>query len=250
MLSIGFAGCLDIDEKIDMKKDGSGIMTLDMDMSQVLAMMQDKIGKEELEKGGLSKMDTTIDMKDVLDQDTSLPADKRQVLSAGSVHLKVNMDQKILTVHMAFPFSSQDNLQKLYTALSDGSLHTAQLLKNLGGGAGNGGAGDVGGASPGIDQFNGIYDFTSSDGLIRKRVDTARWRALLNEPQIDELKHLAQANSGMEINYTTTIVLPRPVKKIDNSLAKLSDDKKSVVMKFNLIEALDHPEKFGYTIEY
>jgi hypothetical protein len=45
-------------------------------------------------------------------------------------------------------------------------------------------------------------------------------------------------------------VLPRPVKKIDNSLAKLSDDKKTVVMKFNLINAFDHPEQFGYSIEY
>jgi glycerol-3-phosphate responsive antiterminator len=55
---------------------------------------------------------------------------------------------------------------------------------------------------------------------------------------------------GIEINYTTTIVLPRPVKKIDNATAKLSDDKKTVVMKFNLIEAFDHPEQFGYSIEY
>jgi len=45
-------------------------------------------------------------------------------------------------------------------------------------------------------------------------------------------------------------VLPRPVKKIDNPLAILSDDKKTVVMKFNLINAFDHPEQFGYTIQY
>jgi hypothetical protein len=249
-LAIGFTGCVDIDEKIDLKKDGSGIMTFDMDMSQALAMMQDRIGKEELEKRGFSKMDTTINMKDVLAQDTSLQADKRKALSTGSVQLTINMDQKILTIHLTFPFSSLANLQTLYAALSDGSLHTAQLFKNLGGGAGNGGSGGMRGANPDVDQFNAVYDFTSSDGLIGKRVDTARWKALLNVPKIDELKQLAQANSGMEIDYTTTIVLPRPVKKIDNSLAILSEDKKTVILKFNLLEVLFHPEKFEYSIEY
>jgi hypothetical protein len=54
----------------------------------------------------------------------------------------------------------------------------------------------------------------------------------------------------VEINYTSTIVLPRPVKSVDNPLAKLSDDKKTVTLKFNLIEVFDHPEQFGYKIEY
>jgi glycerol-3-phosphate responsive antiterminator len=81
-----------------------------------------------------------------------------------------------------------------------------------------------------------------------KKVNADKWKALQNEPQLAQIKQASQM--GMEINYTTTIVLPRPVKKIDNPLAILSDDKKTVVMKFNLINAFDHPEQFGYTIQY
>jgi hypothetical protein len=55
---------------------------------------------------------------------------------------------------------------------------------------------------------------------------------------------------GMEINYTTNITLPRPVKKVSNPTAKISDDKKTVSLKYNVIDALDHPEQFEYTIEY
>jgi glycerol-3-phosphate responsive antiterminator len=79
-------------------------------------------------------------------------------------------------------------------------------------------------------------------------VNQDRWTTLQNNPQLAQIKQAGQM--GIEINYTTTIVLPRPVKKIDNAIAKLSDDKKTVVMKFNLIDAFDHPEKFGYSIEY
>jgi hypothetical protein len=55
---------------------------------------------------------------------------------------------------------------------------------------------------------------------------------------------------GISIPYTLTINLPRPVKKVDNILAKLSPDKKQVVIQYNLIEVFEHPEKFEYTIVY
>jgi len=243
-VTIGFTGCLDINEKIEVKKDGSGTVTMDMDMSQMLDLLQQYMGKDEMEKKGMSKMDTTINLKDVLDSVNTLPADKKALLETGTVHIKFDMDAKVFTTHMSFPFTSQENLQKLYGALGDGSLGTAQLFKNLGGD--QGGAG--GAPSPDINQFNGIYDFTSHDGLITKKVNQDKWKALQNDPQLAQVKQAAQM--GMEINYTTTIVLPRPVKKIDNALAKLSDDKKTVIMKFNLIDAFDHPEQFGYTIAY
>ena len=245
-VTISFTGCLDIYEKIDVKKDGSGAVTMDMDMSQMLEMIQQYMGQQGMEKAGLGKMDTTINMKDIHQGVDSLPADKKAVLSAGSVHIRLDTAAKIFTTHMNFPFTSQANLQKLYATLGDGSLGTAQLFKNLGGDEG-GGTG-VGGPSPDINQFNGIYDFTCRDGLITKKVNQDKWKALQNNPQLAQIKQAGQM--GIEINYTTTIVLPRPVKKIDNAIAKLSDDKKTVVMKFNLIDAFDHPEQFGYSIEY
>ena len=73
-VAVGFTGCLDIDEKIDVKKDGSGTVTMDMDMSQMLEMMQQYMGTDGMAKTGLTKMDTTINMKDVLDNADSLPA--------------------------------------------------------------------------------------------------------------------------------------------------------------------------------
>jgi len=243
-VTIGFTGCLDINEKIDVKKDGSGSVTMDMDMSQMLEMIEQYMGQQGMEKAGLTKMDTTINMKDVLGSVDSLPADKKAVLSAGSVHIRLDTAAKVFTTHMNFPFTSQDNLQKLYATLGDGSLGTAQLFKNLGGDEGGGG----GAPNPDINQFNGIYDFSCHDGLITKKVNQDRWKVLQSNPQLAQIKQAGQM--GIEINYTTTIVLPRPVKKVDNAIAKLSDDKKTVTMKFNLIDAFNHPEQFEYTIAY
>jgi hypothetical protein len=239
------AGCLDVEEKVEVKKDGSGIYALDMDMSQMIDMLQTYMGKEEMAKKGMQKMDTTIYMKDMVDTISGLSAEKKALLRPGSVHIKLDVDAKVFTTHMLFPYKSQADLEKLYNAMSDGSsLGATNLFKGMT----PGGEDTPGGGSPDINQFNGIYDFTARDGLMSKHLNADKFKALLDDPKMAQIKQASQM--GIEINYTTIVTLPRPVKKVDNALAKLSEDKRTVSIKFNLMEIFDHPEKFGYTIEY
>jgi hypothetical protein len=242
ILAFSFAGCLDINESVDIRKDGSGQLTMDMDMSQMVDILQTYMGKDELEKKGMSKMDTTILLKDIVDTSANLSEDKKAILRPGRVHIKLDMDAKVFTVHSMFPFTSLSNLQKLYTLMNDGSLGNAKLFGALGGDAGAG-------ASPGdLNQFNSIFDFTCKDGLLTKKLNKEKFDALKNDPQMAQVKQASQM--GMDINYTTTLSLPRPIKKISNPLAKQSDDKLTVTMKYNLIDVFDHPEQFEYTVEY
>src|SRR5882724_2780604 len=110
-------GCLDIDENVEVKKDGSGQLSMDMDMSQMVEMLQTYMGKDELAKKGMEKMDTTIFMKDIVDTLSNLSAEKKALLRPGKVHIKLDIDAKVFTTHMQFPFSNQDHLQKLYTTI-------------------------------------------------------------------------------------------------------------------------------------
>jgi len=240
VFAFGFAGCLDITESVDIRTDGSGQLTMDMDMSQMIDLLQTYMGKDEMAKKGMDKMDTTILLKDIVDTSTSLSEDKKAILRPGRIHIKMDMDAKIFTVHSMFPFTSMQNLQKLYATMNDGSLGSAKLFGGLGGEAGG---------SPGdMSEFNSVFDFTCKDGYLSKKLNKEKFNALKNDPQIAQMKQATQM--GVEINYTSTLSLPRPVKKVDNPLAKLSDDKKTVTMKFNLIDVLDHPDQFEYTVEY
>ncbi len=241
-LAFCFSGCLDINENVDIRKDGSGQLTMDVDLSQMVDMLQTYMGKDELAKKGMQKMDTTILLSSIVDTSSGLSEDKKAILRPGRVHIKLDMDAKVFTVHSMFPFTSLENLQKLYALKNDGSLGNAKLLGSLGGDAG-------GGPSPGdFDQFNSIFDFTCKDGLLSKKLNKEKFDALKNDPQLAQMKQASQM--GMEINYTTSLSLTRPVKKVENPLAKLSDDKKTVTIKFNLIDVLEHPEQFEYTISY
>lgn len=241
VLTLGFAGCLDITESVDVRNDGSGQLTMDIDMSQMIDMLQTYMGKDEMAQKGMAKMDTTILLKDIVDTAGALSEDKKAILRQGRVHIKMDVDAKVFTVHSMFPFTSLPNLQKLYTLMNDGSLSNAKLFGALGGG-------DTGGGGPDMSQFNSIFDYTCKDGLLVKRLNKEKFDALKNDPQLAQMKQAAQM--GMEINYTTTLSLPRPIKDAGNPLAKLSDDKKTVTMKFNLIDVFDHPDQFEYKVEY
>jgi hypothetical protein len=242
-------GCIEINEQIDVKTNGSGQWVTRMDMGQLLDLMQNYIGKDEMEKQLPRRMmDTTIYFKSLTDTATSLSAEKKALVKDGTIGMKLNMDEKIFKTEMIFPFKNLNDLQQLTAALGDGSLGTGQLLKGLN----PSGKGETEGGnnmqSPDISQFNAVYDFKSKDGMISRKLNPEKWKALQENPQFGQMKE--GSNMGIEIPYTITINLPRPVAKIDNAIAKLSPDKKTVTLKYNLIEMLNAPEKFEYTIAY
>lgn len=241
-------GCLEIEEKIDVKNNGTGELTVNTDMSQMLSMMESMLGKEELEKELPRKsVDTTVMMKDFIDTSKSISAENKSLFRTGKMHLKLNMADKVFKANMNFPFTSLTNLQKLYTAMNDGSLNTADMFRGLTSGKPPGNDDTVGG-SPDMNQFNSIYSFTVKDGTISRKLDPVKWKNLQASPQFSQMKQTS--SMGIEMPYTLVVNLPRPVKKIDNSLATLSPDKKTVTIKYNLTDVFDNPEKFEYTIAY
>ena len=246
-LLLCLSSCIEINEDIEVKKDGSGQWTTHMDMSQLLDLMQNYVGKEEMEKQLPNRMmDTTVYFKNLVDTSSAISEEKKALVKNGKISMKLNMDKKLFNTDMNFPFRNLDNLQTLYASLGDGSLGTGQLLKSMGGGKEEGAAGSMPG--PDMSQFNNLYDFRSRDGKISRKVNQEKLKALVDNPQFSQMKDAG--NMGVEIPYTITLHLPRAVKKVDNPIAKVSDDKKTVVIKYNLVEMLNNPQKFEYSIEY
>ena len=241
------AGCVEINETIDISKNGSGKLAVDMNMAQLLDIIQQYAGKDEIQKQFPNKkMDTVIYMKNLLDSAKELTEDKKELLRDGNLHMKLDIEQKEFKMNMLFPFKSLDNLQKLYNGISDGSLETDKLFKGLSGNANK--MPDSSSSSQGFGQFNAIYDFTVKKGLITRKLNPVKWKTLQQNPQLDQFKQ--SAGMGMEVPYTLTINLPSEVKKVDNPLLKISTDKKTVTLKYNLMDIFESPQKFEYTIEY
>ena len=242
-------GCFEINEDIDVKADGKGVYSIHNDMSQILQAMSSYMGKDEMEKQMPSRnIDTTVMMKSLLDTAKNISAENKALVKDGTVHLLLNMDKKEFKSDIVIPFKNLSDLQKLYNAMNSQSLGFTQFFKGMAGKPDStlGSSNDSG--MPDMNQFNAIYDFVSHDGLISRKLNAERWKALQQSPQFAQMKEAG--SMGISIPYTLTIAVPRPVKKVDNELAKLFPDRKKVVMQYNLVEVFDHPEKFEYTIVY
>ena len=251
-LTAGFlfllAGCFEINEDIDVKAGGSGVYSVHTNMSQLLQAMQTYLGKEEMDKQMPEKnIDTTVMMRTLLDTAKNITAENKALIKDGSVHLKLNIEEKEFKSDIVIPFVSLSNLQKLYNSMNNQTLGFNQLFKGMAGKPDSAVSGNDNGM-PDMNQFNAIYDFESHDGLLSRKLNAEKWKALQQSPQYAQMKDAG--SMGISIPYTLTITVPRPVKKVDNSLAKLFPDRKKVVIQYNLIEVFDHPEKFEYTIVY
>jgi hypothetical protein len=244
------AGCYEINEEISINADGSGSYVTKMDMSQLIEMMQTFAGEEELAKEGMDRViDTTVLMKSLLDSAKEVTPEQRELMKDGKMKLQMNVKEKVFKMNMDLPFKKLNNLQQLMSG-QGGSGGMADVFKNMFGkkGEAQGITDQPAPKEPDMSDFAGMYDVTVSNGLISKKVNAEKFKALTDRPEMAQMKQLG--TTGMEILYTTTIKLPRAAKKTDNPLMKLSDDKKTVTMKYNLLDLLEHPEKYSYTIEY
>jgi hypothetical protein len=251
-LTIFLVSCYEVNEEIVINENGSGSYVTKMDMGQLLEMMQMMGGEEELAKEGLDRaIDTTIMMKSLMDSAKDLTADQKQLLADGKLQLQMNAKEKLMKMNVNLPFTSYDNLHKLLSGMGNSGTGIGEAFKSM---FDKSGDKNVAGDMPTqpksnqMDQLNGAFDVVARNGLISRKANTAKFKELMAKPEMEQMKQLS--SSGMEILYTTTIKFPRPVKKSDNPLIKLSEDKKTVTMSYNLLEMMETPEKFSYTIEY
>lgn len=243
-----FVGCYEVNEEITINADGSGIHNTKMDMGQMLEMIQSMAGEEELAKEGLDRvLDTTIFMKSVIDSAKDMTPEQRELLKDGKMNLQMNMKEKIFKAQVTIPFKGYNNLQSLMSGNGSSMSGLSQLFKGVFDKGEEKPALD-GPKEPGLEDMNSIFDVVVKDGVVSRKVNLEKHKALMEKPEIAQLQQMA--SGGMEILYTTSIKLPRPAKKTEGSLVKLSDDKKTVTLKYNLLELFDQPEKFSYSVQF
>jgi hypothetical protein len=251
---MGFlASCYEVNEEIVINEDGSGTYVTKMDMSQLIDLMQSFAGEEELTKEGLDRViDTTFLLKDMMDSADNVTPEQKALVAAGTMKMQMNIKDKLFKVDMNLPYSGFGNLQKLMAGQGNSGAGLTDIFRQAFGG-GKKPQRDTTqiideAREPDMEDIASIYDVTVKNGFIGKKVNAEKYKALAARPEMAQMEQISK--SGMEILYTTTIKLPRPVKKADNPLIKLSDDKKTVTMRYNLLELLKTPEKFAYTLEY
>jgi len=251
---VWLTSCLEINENVEIKANGSGKVSTTTDLSQLVDMMS-AMGGEEFDKKKDEKIDTVIEMKKFLDTAKGLTAEQKALLMNGKIRMKMNLAEKVFNINMEFPFDNLEKYQQLNNLLNSGAGGMDNIMKSVMGGGAPEKDSSIGITdqpapvnSPGMEQLTSVFDFNASNGLIKKTLNQEKYKKLMEDPQVQQLKQGSEM--GVELLYTTTFKLPRPIKKVDNPSAKISDDKKTVIIRNNLLDILTAPQKFEYTIQY
>src|SRR5687768_3780027 len=93
-------GCLDTQEDITIKDDGSGTYVSSVNMSGLFDMMQmaaamDTSAKSELKNFSDKDIDSVIALKTFSDTASNLSAEEKQLFRDATMHFVINQDKKI-----------------------------------------------------------------------------------------------------------------------------------------------------------
>jgi hypothetical protein len=243
-------GCLDSQEDVTIKADGSGIYKNSIDMSGLFDMLQmaammDTSANSQLKQFSDKNIDSTFSLATFADSSSKLSAEEKELLKNGIVHLNINQQNKVFKVDMTYPFKKVEDLQKILELQKSkkgfNPLRQAgenEALQGLGGGDS-----DSAMSSP----LDGI-DIVYKNGLIERKVDQKKIDAAKNSEGGNQLKSMGEMLDG--VTFSTVIHLPRPVKNSSGEKLTVSDDKKTLRMKYSLSDMMKNPKALEFKVAY
>jgi hypothetical protein len=242
-----FTGCLEINEEIQINKNGSGNLAMKTDMGKLFEMLEAFMPADELKKSEFSaSKDTIIRMKDILDTLQSMTPDKKAVLRDGTIHLQMNMAEKKFNINMNFPFQKTADIGKIYANLGEAQSGMGQMMKGMGGGEDSG----MSLKAPDGNSNTSFYDLNAEKGSLTRTLNKEKYDLAVKEGKMEQLKQMGSMGADMDIKMNTTIKLPSPAKKLTGAKAELSTDKKTVLIKASMADMYEHPELYEFSVKY
>jgi hypothetical protein len=251
--SFFLTGCLDTEEDVTINANGSGVYKTAIDMSGLFDMMQmaammDTSANSQLKQLGDKNIDSTIAMGAFTDTSSKLTAEEKALLHDGTMHMTINQQDKVFKIVVNYPFKKTEDIQRIMQLQQSGKGFDP-FGKAKSNPALQGMEGDdekSGGGLPSVDQY---AKTTFKSGLIERKIDQVKIDSLKNSEQFGQM----QAAGDMllsGITFTTTIHLPKAIKNSSGSKLTVSDDKKTVRLKYTLGDMVKTPQSLEFKVEY
>jgi len=244
-VSICLLGCFSTEEDLNINSDGSGTYKNAVDLSGLFDMMQmmasmDTSESSELKKISDKNIDSVISFKSFIDTVSSLSKDEKKLFEKATIQVKMNQEEKIFKLTMNYPFNKMEDLQKLIELQQSDKVPNPlkQSMGNEMPATGDNGL-------PSIDK---IMKMTFKKGLIERKIDQQKLNDLKENEQF---KEAGQVEEMLEaITISSTYHLPKAAKNTRGERLKLSDDKKTVMINYNLLDLIKTPASLEFKVEY
>lgn len=229
-----FATSCNFSENIIINEDGSGKISIDVDGSQLMALAANEIAKE----GGPTRIDSVMSFKQLLedkkDSIAQLPLQEQQRLKKlEKFSIKMLMDTETSEMNMSI-YSNFNKAEELHDAMAAfnnvGSMAKPEKDMKLG-----------------MLQNKSAVSYAYSGKKFERRVAIIdRDEKTEEESDTEDMYKAMFGSSTYSLNYT----FPNRIKKVTNSKAIISEDKKSVSVSYSLLEYFDDPQAMAIAVEF
>jgi len=240
---ICFSSCVDIVEHYDFKADGSCNVVYAFDMSSAVSVLMNLMSDSVRATPQFSMVkDTSLNFYSALPDSTQQKLTLEEVKMAQASNLVVNMDLKksIMKVSINHVAKNAADLQYYLQHISkismDGQLSSVTKNKQAKGF-------DAQQLVAGQDYYS--YEITPHK--FYRIIDKVKFNAFLKKTQ----STLAMAKAMLiDMPYKIVLNFAKPVKKIDNSKAVLSADRRHVTLITNMDEVIKNPSVMNLKIDF
>lgn len=245
------SSCLDTEEKIVMNANNSGNYALSIDLSKMLEMAASMGGDQSGPDKVKQKKDTTIYIKDMLNNAENLSAEEKALYKDATINVKLDEVQNQMKIVMSTPFNNASDLMEIKKNFP-GVMNKLKAFEKATGEEGKepGDGADMKMGAKSTNPVGDQFSFLAGKGIISNTInDIEAYKK--NVAADSSLNMMTQMTSMTgDFNYRTIIVLPKAVKKYDGPGSIISPDKKTITFNTTLSEMLEHPEKVSYTVSY
>ena len=249
-----FASC-SMHEEIDLTKEGNGYYQIHADMGTMVGMMKGMSGTNAIPDSVANEVrDTTFSLASMIDSaGGNFTAEEKAYFQKATMQVKMDMPGSKMDVYMKFPVKNAADLQKLFVVWKKVDSLTEVKKKKREEAALN-----QPGQTPTIVTAPPAPDMPDPKDLPFKPspyilTDTSIQRIALTKEDI--MKDMGEGGQTLlmaatQMNFTTTIRLSRPVKRLEGKKVKLSEDKRTVFYAASLQDLIDDPTAGEFLIIY
>jgi len=221
-------------ETMTLNKDGSGRLSIEMDLSEMMA-----IGGEMAKDSTLTKTDTIISFKDIFEEKKDSIAqlsakEQRQLraMEAYNIHMVTDPEtnQMVVDIFIDFKDVSQAN------DLMKGFEETGNLIPGMEEDNAN---------EEESDDTNVAVNYSFKKGVFKR--DAYIIDAEKHKTQVDSLGSVESFMSGM--TYKLKYTFPRKIKKSSSEDATYSLDGKTIELQRTFLEYLKNPDVLDLEVE-
>ncbi len=243
-----FIGCLETTDGLTINEDGSGIYTMEIDISGMFTRMEMMKPEDSTAGSGVpanrKNFDSTVFFQSFVDTATDLTNEEKALLRNARAHIKINEKEKLFKIIMTYPFSRLTDVAQIMALNGSGKGSNAvqRIFKD------KQVSQDSSEVEPNTPNFTDMYQMTYKDGLLERKIKPEKLRELEEQFKMAGENGMEEMISSIKIN--SVINLPRPAKLIKGEKVKLSGNKKTVTINCTMKDILANPKAVEYSIQY